>query len=75
MKYTGTTFFVYDGIYAHVGYDPDDKVWPIAVFINNSIDKDYAEPDIRIFLKNKRQLIALKNSLIGACEGMEKEGA
>ena len=72
MKFYEATFFCREPVYCHVKHNNKDSVWPVMVTINTSIDNRYNDPQVTFFLKDLTQLIAFKNSVVGAVDAALK---
>lgn len=73
MRHYDSIFFCEEPIYAHVR--KAGEYFPVTLMINGSIDKSHDAPRITFHMKNTQDLIAFKNSVIGAVDAIEKRGA
>jgi len=67
MEFYSTSFFCEDPIYCHIEW-MDQNYWPVTINIHNKINMCRSSPSVTFHLMNLQQLIAFKNSVIGACE-------
>jgi len=74
MKAHNLSFFCGDkeNIYCHLSVDKA-STWPITVSINGNQNNRHNTPYINIYLKTYRELIAFKNSMLGAFDKVMRE--
>ena len=74
MRTHNLSFFQNDkeGIYCHVSVDKA-STWPITVSINSNQYNRFDTPYVNIYLKSYRELIAFKNSVLGAFDKVMRE--
>jgi hypothetical protein len=70
MEFYGATFFCEEPVYCHVRQDDKDAMWTVMVTINSSIDGRHTNPQVTFHMENLTQLIAFKNSVIGAVDAI-----
>jgi hypothetical protein len=69
MEYYSATFFAEQPIYAHVRHAEGGN-WPVTVTINGNVGSYFQNPGVTFHLSDVTQLIAFKNSIIGAVDGI-----
>jgi len=73
MKFYNQSFFVHDmkGVpVVHVKEDPENKGFPISIYINSDEERSWSDPGITFHFTSMSQYIKFKNSIIQAHEAL-----